>query len=173
MERVRRSGQRDKERVRRDDDENEKRGRYKRTRTHGEPNLTVSPSGRVRRVLAPPSRSAPREAHTVERAKRDGWVYIKEDTFKGTLRWRIQSKGGMVGAREFRWYFVGAVQVCALKKNMDDMPPNKFVVYINSRPGNTGVGFSTEDEAHNFIVDELTRSPREQAFIMGHQKNRG
>lgn len=175
MERVVRRQRREKqgkpERWRRGDQPGEPE-RYERR--HKEPHgghQGSKPPPREKRRFASAT-PAHREAFLTERAKRDGWVYWKVGKELFTLRYRIQQKGNLIGAKELRWYFVGAVHVCSLKVNVEDMPPGRFVVYINSRAGNSGIAFSTEELAHNFIVDELSRSPRDQSFIMGQFRDR-
>lgn len=171
MQRVKRR-QLDEERiVRRTREEKVKR----RERSEEKPRGSDGDKPPVRRQRSAPQAvkhaASSREAHSVERAKRDGWVYLKVGKLDSTLRWRIQSKGG-IGAKEFRWYFVGSVQVCAMRVSVPGMPWGNYVVFINSRAGNAGIGFKTEDEAHNFIIAELTRSPRDVPFEVTYSKER-
>lgn len=139
--------------------------RYKRNVEMPPEEGNPSPGRRRRRLrpLASSTSLAPLEAHTVVRAKRDGWVYLKVDKLEGTLRWRTQSRGNVPGSKEIRWYFIGSVHICTMQVNDRNMPPGGWVVFINSRQGNSGIGFHTEDQAHEFILQELTRSPRDPA----------
>lgn len=101
------------------------------------------------------------ESHTVRRSKRDRELFnvcnigskLRHDVMKG--------KGGL-GPIEVRWYYVGAVQICTVQKVDKVMAskPGKYVVFINSQPGISGVHFHTEDQVNEFIKYELERVPK-------------
>jgi len=63
---------------------------------------------------------------------------------------------------EVRWYYVGCVQVCALIIEKEPSIYGQYRVHISSWMGNNGNRFKTENQAHEFIIGELLRNPKEQ-----------
>ena len=76
------------------------------------------------------------------------------------LHYTRNKKTPFKSIQETRRYYVGAVNLCYVTMNDEGSnPAGIYVCSISSKAGNGGVGFETEDELHEFLLNEILRNP--------------